>query len=179
MIEAQLWTSWERVGVVVGSSVAVLIAVIAVIRVIGLRSLSKMSSFDFAVTVAIGSIIATVSATSASLADGTIAVASLLATQWAISTIRRRTNLEAVIDNTPLLLARDGELCEAAMNEARVTRSDIAAKMREANVLHRSDVLAVVLETTGDVSVLHGDGPLDEWLLDGVRNRAWTAGRIE
>ncbi len=32
----------------------------------------------------------------------------------------------------------------------------------------RGQVLAVVLETTGDISVLHGSGPLDELLLEGV-----------
>ena len=50
----QLWTTWTDAGIVVVSGLAVLASVIVVIRVAGLRSLSKMSSFDFTVTVAIG-----------------------------------------------------------------------------------------------------------------------------
>ncbi len=50
-----------------------------------------------------------------------------------------------------------------------MTRSDVYAKLREANVIALDQALAVVLESTGNVSVLHGDGPLDRRLLDGVR----------
>lgn len=59
------------------------------------------------------------------------------------------------------------------MQEARITRADLLAKLREANVPRLDQVRAVVMETTGDVSVLHAGsedrGILDEELLDGVR----------
>ncbi len=58
MIADWIWTSWEQVGIVALSALLMMVIVIASIRVIGLRSLSKMSSFDFAVTVAIGSVLA-------------------------------------------------------------------------------------------------------------------------
>ncbi|MDO6471263.1 YetF domain-containing protein [Maribacter sp. 1_MG-2023] len=35
------------------------------------------------------------------------------------------------------------------------------AKLREANVLQLSQVKAVIFETTGDISVLHSDKPID------------------
>ena len=43
------------------------------------------------------------------------------------------------------------------MRRAHVTRDDVRAKLREANVLDYSQIRAVVFETTGDVSVLHTD----------------------
>ena len=49
-----------------------------------------------------------------------------------------------------------------------MARSDLVAKLREANVLDLKQVRAVVLETTGDVSVLHGD-VLDEILVENVK----------
>jgi len=54
------------------------------------------------------------------------------------------------------------------MMDTRVTRADVIAKLREANVTDLQQVLAVIIETTGDISVLHGEGPLDETLLEGV-----------
>ena len=63
---------------------------------------------------------------------------------------------------------RDGAFCEEAMASARVSKSDVIAKMREANCLSLDQAQAVVLETTGDVSVLHGD-TLDERLVEGVK----------
>ena len=57
-----------------------------------------------------------------------------------------------------------------------MTRSDVLAKLREANVLAMTDVRAVVLETTGDISVLHGDAQVDDILLAGVRGASVGSG---
>lgn len=164
-----LWTSWEQAGVVVLSALLMVPAVILIIRVMGLRSLSKMSSFDFAVTVAIGSVMASSVATSTPVANGALAVASLLCVQAAIARLRRSTRVERLIDNTPALLMCDGQFDDDALSRNRVTRSDVIAKLREANVLEMKEVRAVVLETTGDISVLHGKAPVDDILLSGVR----------
>lgn len=59
------------------------------------------------------------------------------------------------------------------MRESRVARDDLLVKLREANVASLEKVQAVVLETTGDVTVLHGDA-LDENLLAGVRNTRFS-----
>lgn len=168
MFSDQIWTSWTETAAVVVSAVLMVVATIGIIRVVGLRSLSKMSSFDFAVTVAIGSIIASTVASSTPVANGIVGIASLLAVQAVISVLRKRTALETAIDNTPVMLMRDGEFFDAALTRTRVTRSDVIAKLREANVLQLAEVRAVVLETTGDISVLHGTADLDDILLDGV-----------
>jgi uncharacterized membrane protein YcaP (DUF421 family) len=55
------------------------------------------------------------------------------------------------------------------LTKARVTHSDVYAKLRQSNVHRMDQVIAVVLETTGDVSVVHGEGPLDAELYDNVR----------
>lgn len=169
MVADWLWTSWKEAGLVVLSAVIMLPVVIAIIRLNGLRSLSKMSSFDFAVTVAIGSIMASTVATSTPVANGALAVAALLIVQAVIARLRRADRFESVVDNTPSLLMRDGEFMDAALARSRVTRSDVIAKLREANVLELTEVRAVILETTGDISVLHGEAPVDDVLLEGVR----------
>ena len=82
---------------------------------------------------------------------------------------RRRSFGSNLVDNTPMLLVRDGQFIEEALTKARVTRSDVYAKLRQTNVHRMDEVLAVVLETTGDISVIHGEGPLDAALFDNVR----------
>ena len=168
MADEWLSTDWEQAGLVALSAVAILAAVIAVSRISGLRTFSKMSSFDFAITIATGSIVAAVAASSTSLANGVIALAVLYACQWLVAQSRRRSFGSKVVDNTPILLMLDGEMIERNLTSSRVTRDDVMAKLREANVLRLSDVRAVVLETTGDVSVLHGEGPVDAELLAGL-----------
>lgn len=167
--ESWLFTSWSTVGWIMLSGLVMLLIVVAFIRVTGLRSLAKMSSFDFAVTVAVGSILGAVVASSPSIADGTLAIGTLLVVQWAIAQCRRRSFGSRLVDNTPLLLVRDGEFIEEALTTARVTRSDVIAKLRQSNVHRMNEVIAVVIETTGDISVIHGDGRLDPELFDNVR----------
>ncbi len=169
MIENWLGTSPEELAYVVVSAVAILVLAISFIRINGLRSLSKMSSFDFVVTVAFGSIVATVAATSASLWNGALAFATLLAAQWAIAEMRKSSKLERYIDNAPLLLMDGSSLLPGNLEYARVTENDVIAKLREANVTRMDQVLAVILESTGDISVLHGERPLEPHLLSGVR----------
>ena len=169
MLADWLWTSWEEAGLIALSAVLMIATLIVIIRIAGLRSLSKMSSFDFAVTVAIGSVMASTVATSTPVANGALAIGALLLVQAAIATMRRLDGFEKVVDNTPSLLMRDGQFLDDALARCRVTRSDVIAKLREANVLALTEVQAVVLETTGDISVLHGEAPIDDVLLQGVR----------
>jgi uncharacterized membrane protein YcaP (DUF421 family) len=167
--ESWLFTSWSTVGWIVLSGVLMLLAVVVIVRITGLRSLAKMSSFDFTVTVAIGSILGSVVASGSPISQGAVAVASLLGVQWSIAQFRRRSFGSKVVDNTPILLVRDGQFIEEALTKARVTHSDVYAKLRQSNVHRMDQVIAVVLETTGDVSVVHGEGRLDAELYDNVR----------
>ncbi|MBJ3761464.1 DUF421 domain-containing protein [Maribius pontilimi] len=151
---------------------ALVVALIIVLtRLNGLRSFSKMSGFDFAITVAKGSVLASaVMAGQPSAFWGNMgALVALFVVQRAISTARTRLGwFHRTVDNSPLLLMRDGEIIEENLRRGRVSRSDLMGKLREANALRLQDVRAVILEDTGDVSVLHGDTQVDDCLLDGV-----------
>lgn len=168
-----LTTSWSNFWHISLSAVGILAAVVLLIRLNGLRSLSKMSSFDFAVTVAVGSIVATtLMSDSSSLLDGAIGVAALLLSQRAVSYARVKANASVLVDNQPIVLMVGEHMIDEALQRTRVTRDDIRGKLREANVIDLSEVHAVVLESTGDISVLHGSEgkPLDPRLLKGVLN---------
>lgn len=162
-------SSWGELGLVLTSTVLTFLAVILATRITGLRSFSKMSSFDFAMTVAIGSTLAaTATSSSVSLASGVAVLIGLYGTQVAVALLRQRAPWGGLVDNTPRVLMVGGAFLDEALRATRVTQDDVRAKLREANVLRYENVLAVVLETTGDISVLHGDGPLETDLLCGV-----------
>jgi uncharacterized membrane protein YcaP (DUF421 family) len=168
-VAAALGAPLTDLTIALAATVAIYLWVIGATRLAGLRSFSKMSAFDFAMTVAIGSIIASTALGTAPLAMGMLAVAVLFIAQVVVSRLRRATNVEGAVDNTPLLLMFGAEVLDEHLARARLTRDDLRAKLRAANVLDPSDVRAVVLETTGDVSVLQGGGPLHPRLLEGVR----------
>jgi uncharacterized membrane protein YcaP (DUF421 family) len=146
--------------------------IIGLTRVVGLRSFSKMTTFDFVMTVAMGSLLAGASRATGwgELVQALFAMAGLFAAQWGIARLRFVSErAETAIQNTPVVLMRDGAIDQAALDVTRVDRKDLIAKLREANVGDMAEVRAVVLETTGDISVMHG-GALSEDLLEGTRS---------
>ncbi len=158
---SKLGTTWATVLLAVLSTLGIFVSTVVYARISGLRSFSKMSSFDFAITVAIGSLIASVGLTSSSLVTGVVSLGTLFGAQAGIALLRRVAQFSKVVDNEPLLLMAGGRMLSDNLREARITEDDVRAKLREANVLNYEELRAVVLETTGDVSVIHGEGKLD------------------
>ena len=142
---------------VVLSTLGVYAVLVILVRLVGLRSFSKMTSIDFAMTITTGAVLAsTLLNQSPPLAQGVVALATLFGLQAAVSWGRRH-GLSAVVDNDPLVLMAGDRMLRDNLRRARVTENDVWAKLRESNVLDPSEVRAVVLESTGDISVLHGD----------------------
>ncbi|MCW9708333.1 DUF421 domain-containing protein [Fodinibius salsisoli] len=167
-------TSWMSVWMVIVSTVGIYFALIAFTRLAGLRSFSKMSSFDFAITVAFGSILAsTILAKDPPLFQAVIGLGTLYVIQMIVANLRgNSTIMSSLVDNEPLLLMRGSDILEDNLKKAKVTHADLHAKLREANATQLSQVKAVVMEATGDIAVLHHEDPtheLDGQLLKGVR----------
>lgn len=176
-----MWLDWFAPSVlpvlwVAVGTVGMYLAILAMARLAGVRSFAEMSTFDIVVTIALGSLLAGVVATEdPPLLQGLAAAATLYALQLGVSGARKRfRRVEAMVDNAPILLmGAGGELLHANMAIARVTEDDLRSHLRRANVADPADVQAVVMEGTGQISVLHGAKGLDRdaWILKGVRDR--------
>ena len=160
-----------RLGLVAASTVAVYGLVVLLTRVAGPRSLAKMSSFDFAATVAIGSMIATTGLRSVSLPAGAVGLIVLFGAQASVAALRHRRAFAGAVDNRPLVLMAGPVVVDRHLRQARISREELYGELRAAGVHRLADVRAVVLETTGDLSVLTGPDALDDELLTGVRGR--------
>lgn len=154
------------------SAFLIFISIVILTRLIGLRSFAKFTAYDFAFTVAIGSILTS----STTLIHGVSAIGSLLLLTYIFSILQRKSSLiNKLISNKPLLLMDGNEILHENMRKARIEKTQLVSKLREANVVNYDQVYAVVLESTGDISVLHksstdeGDN-LDENILEGVRS---------
>lgn len=155
------------------SVLAIFALVIFITRISGLRTFSKMSNIDFASTIAIGSILATVVMhTDQSIIKGAIALAGIVTFQSIFSFVARKSkHLRKILSNEPILLMYYGEILEENLAKANVSKEELIAKLREANTIHFNQVFAVVLETTGDMSVMHSadQKQLSPNMLQGVR----------
>lgn len=176
MLQNQLTIEVQTIATVVVSALVMYATVMAFARLAGVRSFAQMSTFDIAITIAIGSTVgATMVVDKPMLMQGVLSVATLYALHLGVSKLRHRyRGVERSVDNRPILLmSTGGRMLERNMQVARITTEDLRSKLRQANVQQLSCVRAVVMEGTGDVHVLHGDGTdqdPDPWLLEGVRN---------
>ena len=127
------------------------------VRLLGLRSFAKMSSTDFVTTVAIGSLMANIiSAPSPSVAIGLASLVSLFLLKYTVATTRRHFELaRQLLDNKPAYLMDGPNINHDALSEHHISVEELHAKLRQANVWSYEQVICVVLETTGDISVIN------------------------
>ena len=164
---------WQQVLGISLSALGFYIGLMLFTRLMGLRSFSKLSSHDFAMTVGIGSILAsTVLSDTPSLLQGLFAVAVLFLIQGIISIIRRKIKpLKALIDNQAIILMAHGEYFEDNLKEANLSTSDVQEVLRKNGLKSKTEVFAVIMETTGDMSVIKNNETIPDWtLFDDIRD---------
>lgn len=132
------------------------ILVILVLRVSGKRSLSKMNSFDFIVTVSLGSILASILTNeNLALLDGILAFSLLLFLQYLTSWLSVRSDfVNSLVKATPRLLFYNGRFDEWSLKKERVSKNEILQAVRSEGHALLDDVQAVVLETDGTFSII-------------------------
>lgn len=147
--------------------------IILLTRAFGLRSFAKMSAADFAMTIAAGTILGgAIASPQPSVLVAGLALTGLFTVQLIIAHLRRySSSLQTAIDNDPVYLVKSGILLTENLARTGVSPADVRAKLREANAGKLSDVAAVVFETTGDVSVLHGMNlsDVDPFIVEDVK----------
>ena len=152
------WSGLLRVAVVGTLAYA---ALVALLRVSGKRTLSKLNAFDLVVTVALGSTLATVLLSKdVALAEGLLAFALLAGLQWAVAKLSLRSpRFSRLVKAEPRLLLHRGRFLDGALRDERVTRDEVLAALRASGVVDAGDVAAVVLETDGSLNVVRDAPP--------------------
>ena len=147
------------------------LTLIVVLRASGKRTLSQLNAFDFVVTVALGSILATILLSSdVSWAEGTAALVLLAALQFVLawSTSRWRS-LRSVVTSSPRLLLWEGVLDAEALRKARLSPAEVRQAVRSSGSGDVADIAAVVLEGDGSLSVISRSQLGDASALEDVR----------
>ncbi len=165
--------SWSVLLMLLLSAIGIFVALMIYTRIAGLRSFSKLSNFDFAITVSFGSVIAnTLTTGSPIFLQAVLALGLLFAMQIIVASLRESYSwVPGLIDNEPLLLMKGTDIIQKNMKKGKVTEKDVWAKLRQNGVTKRSQIKAVIMETTGDISVMQNSDPdfeVDSKLLEDV-----------
>jgi len=132
------------------------LSLVLLLRISGKRTLSKMNAFDFVVTVAFGSTLASILISKdVSLLQGVVALGLLVLLQMVNTFFAVRSDhYRRMIKATPTLLFFRGNYLIDVMRDQRVTKEEILAAMRQQGMTEPAQVDAVVIETEGSLSVL-------------------------
>lgn len=148
--------SWESVVRTCLITVMAYILLILLLRASGKRTLSKMNAFDFIVTIALGSTLATVILNkNVALIDGVLSFSLLIGLQYLITWLSARyKKISSLVKSTPALLVYKGVMLREIMLKERIDEDEIKAIIRSKGLSSMQDADAVVLETDGSLTVM-------------------------
>jgi len=157
---AFFFEGWEPIVRILVVGVSMYVALTIFLRLSGSRALATLHVFDFIVTVAIGSAFGrALTATDVALAEAVAAFLLLISLQYVVTVIQARSpRFGRVITNQPALLYYQGRFLQRQMRSNHVTREELLAAVREHQLGSIDDVDAIVLESTGEVSVIRSLG---------------------
>lgn len=154
-----------RIGFAVFATGVFYAHIVLLMRIAGKRSLSEMTTFDFITNISIGSILPSAIVTRGiAFWTGLAVLTTLVGLQYAVTLAASRSRrFEELVTNPPRLLYYDGDFIEDNMRAERVSRQQLRSKLRERGYTRMAGIDAIVLETSGSLSVLQsqGDGDLE------------------
>jgi uncharacterized membrane protein YcaP (DUF421 family) len=151
-------------GWVVVKAVLIFAVVVIGLRLGERRTVAQLGAFDFAVAVAIGSIIGrTVTSPTASFATGATALVTLLVAHRVVTFARRHSRISEIVDHPPRVLVARGQIQDRELARAGLTNADVYALLRQKCVGDLGQVGYLLYETRGATTLIAADdepGPL-------------------
>ena len=165
-----LGLTWADAARVVVSAVGLYLLVLVLIRVMGQRTMASLSSFDLAAAVALGAVVGrAILGYTPTLVAGALGLITLLVLQAVTGQLRRFPMGLSAVNNKAYLLMAGSEIIAANLRRTHVSESEIIAKLRLSGIRSRTEVACVILEATGQISVLRTGVPIDPEFLENVK----------
>ena len=160
--------TWPQLGRVLLVGAAAYALLVVVIRLSGKRTLSQLNAFDFIVTVALGSTLATILLSSdVSYAEGALALVVLAGLQFVLAFVSSRVPaFRGVVTSRPTVVLWEGQVRHEALRSSRLSESELRQAVRSSGNGGLSDLAAVVLEADGTLSVVPASQRGDGWALE-------------
>lgn len=132
------------------------LSLLVMLRISGARTISRMTPFDFAVSVAMGSTFGRLlTAEDVVLAEALVAFALLVGFQLLLSILEiRSTRLARLLNPQPALLFYRGEFLRRNMRRERISEAELRGAVRKHGFGAIEDVEAIAVESGGMLSVV-------------------------
>lgn len=144
---------------VVVRSVIIYLFIIVAIRLFGKKELSQLSIIDLVFILLISnSVQNAMIGQNTTLLGGITAAASLFIVNWILKNLFFKSEkLSSVLQGNPLMLIYQGKVIHKHLEQAKITKEELEAAVREHGVEKVEGVDLAVLEIDGNISVLSGN----------------------
>ena len=136
---------------------AIYVFLLILFRILGRRTLSEITTFDFVLLLIIGEATQQgMLGDDFSVTNAFLIIASLVVMDIVLSLVKERVPVAGrLLDGVPMLLVEDGMPLRARMKKARVDEYDIMEAARRSQGLERmEDIKYAVLEVSGTISII-------------------------
>lgn len=158
-----------RIPVVIISAVGVYLAFLVLVRLLGARLLTAWSTFDAVVIIMFGAVAGrAILGHPPTLAAGLIGLVTLMLMEVAFGQLRRLRQLSGAVASAPEVVMAHGSVVQRALARQHIAEMDLYSALRRAGVTDPSQVLCVISEPSGTLSVLRSEEGVDPSLMRGV-----------
>lgn len=166
----QLYIDPPRIPIVILAAVLIYVAFLLLVKIFGSRVLTSMSASDAVIIIMFGAVAGRVIlGHPPTLAAGIIGLATLMVLEAFFGILREKSGLGHLIDREPILLMFEGAIVTNALRKSHFSYDDVRTSIRKAGIGKFADVQAMILESSGDVSIIRAGSPLDPEMLKDVR----------
>tara|TARA_R110002020_G_scaffold385446_3_gene596355 strand:+ start:362 stop:901 length:540 start_codon:yes stop_codon:yes gene_type:complete len=148
--------NWESTVRTVVLTVLGYVIIVFLLRVSGKRTLSKMNAFDFVVTIALGSCLASISLNKdITLTDGVVAFSLFIGMQYFFTFLSVHVSgFRSLIASSPAIVFYKGEFLSKEMKKQRLTKEELYNECRLKGYASLDGISVIILEGTGDISII-------------------------
>jgi len=142
---------WEFVA----RALIVYVALLAMVRLSGRRTVGQFTPFDLLVVVLLSEAVSnSLTGGDESVAGGLILALTLVAVNSVVAMLSARSRrFSEVVDGTAVLIGRDGVFFDKVLKRCRIPESDVEEALREADC-PRHKMKCAFLEADGEISIL-------------------------
>lgn len=165
----QLGIAPHRIPVVIAATVGIYLAFMVLVKLFGSRVLTSMTASDAVIVIMFGAVSGRVIVGNPpTLASGIIGLMTLMVLEAAFGTFRRFIGWSRFLDRRPVLLIYQGRVIEENLRLSHVTQRDINSALRKAGIGRRSEAQLMILEPTGQISIIRAGQEIDPQLFSDV-----------
>ncbi len=135
---------------------AVYVVLLTLMRLSGKRTVGEFTPFDLLVVILLGEAVGySLMGGDTSLPAGLVVAAVLVGLNWLVGFATARSRkLDRIVEGSPVLVARDGQVYEDVLRRQSISPSEFEAEMRASGCGSRDEIQLAVVEPGGHISIV-------------------------